>query len=288
MFDFASIAARKVTSPTSTRKASSAYDRETPKDAFYFYRANWSAPPTLHLVGRRYVDRPYGVIDMKVYSNAKTVHLWLNGGDIGVASCTDGICLWPAVHLVPGSNIVLAKADFGGTTLSDTLQWNYAGTPQVVRIKSGDITGYVAQDGSRYGSDMYFEGGTGRGINPPDTADKDRVAVPGANAALYDSFREGDFDYRIPLPDGRYRILAKFVEPSATAVGQRAFDVVVNGKTVFSRFDVFAEAGGRFKAVDRTFDAEVVDGKIDIRFQSVQGKAIVSALCVTPISSGAD
>jgi beta-galactosidase len=288
MFDFASDNRQEGDLTDINEKGLASYDRKVRKDAFYFYRANWSSQPTLHLVGRRYADRPYGVIEVKAYSNAKTVHLWRNGSDIGVASCTDGICLWPAVHLVPGPDTVLAKADFDGTTLSDTLQWNYTGTPQMVRIKSGDITGYVARDGSLYGSDMYFEGGEGRGINPPDTANKDRVAVPGADAALYDSFREGDFDYRIPLPDGRYRILAKFVEPSATAVGQRAFDVIVNGKTILSRFDVFAAAGGRLKSVDRTFEANAIGGKIDIRFQSIQGKAIVSALSVTPSSSGAD
>ena len=287
MFDFASDSRREGDLTDINDKGLVSYNRDTQKDAFYFYRANWNTAPTLHLVGRRYIDRPYGVVDVKAYSNAKTAHLWLNGGDIGVASCTDGICVWPAVHLVPGTNTVRATADFDATTLSDTLQWNYAGTPQVVRIKSGDITGYVARDGSRYGSDMYFEGGESGGINPPDTANKDRVTVPGVDSTLYDSFREGDFAYRIPLPDGRYHVLARFVEPSATAVDQRQFDVIVNGKTVLSRFDVFAAAGGRLKGVDRSFDAKVTDGIMDIRFQSTQGKAIVSAICVTPSSSDA-
>ncbi len=181
-----------------------------------------------------------------------------------------------------GSNTVLAKADFAGAAVSDTLQWNYSGTVTIVRIKAGDLTGIVAADGSRYGSDLYFSGGEGRGINPPDTADKDRVAVAGPDGALYDSFREGDFSYSIPLPDGRYRIVARFVEPSATAAGQRVFAVIVNGKTVLDRLDVFAAAGGRLKPLDRTFDAQAVGGRIDIRFRPITGKAIVSALAVTP------
>ncbi len=222
------------------------------------------------------------MIDVRAYSNAAAAHLWLNGRDAGTAPCAGGICLWPAVHLDPGSNTVLAKADFGGATVSDTLQWNYTGTPTIVRIKAGDLTGYVARDGSRYGSDLYFAGGEGRGINPPDTADKDRVAVAAPDAALYDSFREGDFSYSIPVPDGRYRIAAKFVEPSASAAGQRVFAVIVNGKTVFDRLDVFVAAGGKLKGLERSFEAEAVGGRIDIRFRPIAGKAVVSALAVTP------
>ncbi|MEI9887677.1 MAG: glycoside hydrolase family 2 TIM barrel-domain containing protein [Rhizomicrobium sp.] len=281
MFDFSSDERQEGDLTDINEKGLVSYDRKIRKDAFYFYRALWNPRPTLHLVGRRYVDRPYGVIDVKAYSNAKAAHLWLNGADIGVAPCAGGICLWPAVHLVPGANTVLAKADVGGETLSDTLQWTYAGTPAVVRIKAGDVTGYVAKDGSRYGSDLYFDGGEGRGINPPDTAAKDRIAATAADPPLYDSFREGDFSYRIPVRGGRYRIVARFVEPSADAAEQRAFDVIVNGKTVLSGFDVFAAAGGRLKGVDRTFDATAVDGRIELRFRPLRGKAIVSALAVT-------
>ncbi len=282
MFDFSSDERQEGDLTDINEKGLVSYDRKTRKDAFYFYRALWNPRPTLHLVGRRYVDRPYGVIDVKAYSNAAAAHLWLNGRDAGVAPCAGGICLWRAVHLDPGNNTVLAKADFGGAAVSDTLQWTYTGTPAIVRIKAGDVTGAVAADGSRYGSDLYFSGGEGRGINPPDTADKDRVAVAAPDSALYDSFREGDFSYSIPVPDGRYRIVAKFVEPSATAAGQRVFAVIVDGKTVIDHFDVFAAAGGRLKALDRSFEAEAVGGRIDIRFRPITGKAIVSALAVTP------
>jgi beta-galactosidase len=190
------------------------------------------------------------------------------------------------VHLVPGTNTVFARADIGGTALSDTLQWTYSGNPTVVRIKAGDVSSFIARDGNRYGSDIYFDGGDGKGINPPDTAETNRVTVAAADATLYDSYREGEFTYHIPVPDGRYRIVAKFAEPSADGPGQRLFDVIVNGKTALRGLDVFAAAGGRLKGVDQIFDAVAVSGKIDIRFRPVKGSAIVSALAVTPIPSG--
>jgi beta-galactosidase len=282
MFDFSSDERLEGDLTDINEKGLVSYDRKVRKDAFYFYRANWNPQPTLHLVGRRYVDRPYGVIDVKAYSNAREARLLLNGTDVGATPCAGGICLWTAVHLTPGSNMLLAKADFGGTTVSDALRWNYVGTPAIVRIKAGDITGYAAQNGNRYGSDMYFDSGEGKGLNPPDTPVKERVTVAGADGSLYDSFREGDFSYHIPVPAGSYEVTLKFVEPSATAAGQRVFDVMANGKTALKGFDVFAAAGDKLKAVDRTFEVEASHGAIDIRFQPIRGAAIVSALSVTP------
>ena len=219
MFDFSSNRRMEGDLTSINEKGLVSYDRQTRKDAFYFYRANWNASPTLHLVGRRYLDRAYSVIDVKAYSNAKTARLWLNGADLGPAACTDGICLWPADHLAAGDNTVTAKADIAGAALSDTVHWSYAGNPAIVRIKAGDITGYVAQDGARYGSDAYFIGGDAKGINPPDTLDKNRVTVTGPDARLYDSYREGAFAYRVPAPTGRYNVVARFAEPTADRGG---------------------------------------------------------------------
>jgi len=282
MFDFSSNGRKEGDLTGINEKGLVSYDRQTRKDAFYFYRANWNASPTLHLVGSRYLDRAYSVIDVKAYSNAKQARLWLNGADLGPASCAGGICLWSAVHLAPGDNTVTAKADFAGTALSDTVHWRYAGNLGDVRIKAGDIAGYVAADGERYGSDAYFTGGAGKGISPPDTPAQSRVSVAGPDARLYDSYREGAFIYRVPAPNGRYSVVARFAEPTADGPGQRVFDVAVNGVTAIKNLDVFAEAHGRLKSIDRTFPASAVDGEIVIEFRPVQGSAIVSALSVTP------
>ena len=71
MFDFSSDERHEGDLTDINEKGLVSYDRKVRKDAFYFYRANWNPQPTLHLVGRRYVDRPYGVIDVKAYSNAR-------------------------------------------------------------------------------------------------------------------------------------------------------------------------------------------------------------------------
>ena len=301
LFDFSSDSRNEGDLTDINEKGLVSYDRAVAKDAFYFYRANWSARPTLHLVGRRYADRAYAVLDVKAYSNATQARLSVNGQEQGVTSCAEGICLWRGVHLAQGANELRATADIGGAEASDTLKWMFEGTPGVVRIKAGDISGYVSTSHERYGSDMYFVGGEGKGVDPPDTPADKRSVVAAADPRLYDSYREGMFSYRVPVPDGpssarrsmpnpqtrdpgqRYRIVARFAEPAAGARGERVFDVDVNGKTVLHKFDIFAAAGGKLKSVERSFDATAKDGYLVIAFRPARGQALVSSLSIEPL-----
>jgi beta-galactosidase len=233
------------------------------KDVFYFYKANWSRTPTLHLVGRRYIDRAYGVVDVKAYSNAKEARLSLNGREIGTAACNGGICIWPNVKLVSGFNQFAATAE---PNLTDAVQWIYSGSPSAVRIKAGDLSGYVAADGTRYGSDHFFTGGEGYGI---------KAGLP----PLYGSYRAGTFTYELPLPDGEYVVTARFVEPTESAARKRVFDVLANGRVMLAGVDPFALAGAKLKPVDRSFAARATGGRLRIEFRPRDGMAaVVSAL----------
>jgi beta-galactosidase len=279
MFDFSSDSRREGDLTDVNEKGLITHDRRIRKDAFYFYRANWSSLPTLHLVGRRYGDRPYGVVDVKAYSNAAQVRLWLNDADQGIEACVGGICLWHSVHLLPGSNKLRATTEIDGTALIDTMQWTFSGSVERVWIKAGDISGYASKAGQRYGSDTYFDGGIAVGLNAPDSS-SDRIIVAADDPGIYDSFREGAFSYRVPVPSGRYQVTLKFQEPVVDAVGVREFDVLINGEIVLERFDVFASAGGALKGVDRTFGSTSRDGGIVIEFRPVKGSALVSALSI--------
>lgn len=283
LFDFSSDSRSEGDLTDINEKGLVSYDRTVAKDAYYFYRANWSPKPTLHLVGRRYTDRTYAVVDVKAYSNATEARLSINGREQGTASCTEGICSWRGVHLSQGVNELHATANIGGADTADSLSWTFAGSPATVRIKAGDISGYTTSDHERYGSDMYFVGGEGKGIDPPDTPAAKHTVVSANDPRLYDSFREGDFSYRIPVPEGRYRIALRFVEPTANTAGERVFDVDVDGKSVLKGLDVFAAAGGRDKGVERTFEAATKDGTLVIAFRPSRGRALVSSLVVTPV-----
>jgi len=283
MFDFSSDSRREGDLTDINEKGLVSYDRRTRKDSYYFYRANWSSRPTLHLVGRRYIDRAYGVVEVTAYSNAAQARLWLNDRDQGVAPCTGCICRWHSVHLMSGTNDLRATADMAGTVLTDSMRWTFSGSIAGVRIKAGDISGYFTKGGQRYGSDAYFSGGVAGSINPPDTGASESVAVAADGPGIYDSFREGAFAYRVPVPSGRYRVTLKFEEPSAREAGAREFNVLVNGKIILRRFDIFAAAGGSLKGIDRVFDWTSRDNTMLIEFVPLKGAALVSALSIESV-----
>jgi beta-galactosidase len=126
MFDFSSDSRKEGDLTDMNDKGLVTYDRAVAKDAFFFYRANWSPRATLHLVGRRYVDRKLAVVDVKAYSNAAQAQLSLNGADRGTTRCEQGICLWRGVQLKPGQNDLRATATVGSAQVTDSLQWRLA------------------------------------------------------------------------------------------------------------------------------------------------------------------
>lgn len=277
-FDFATTRRREGDAIDINTKGLVTYDRAIRKDAYYFYKANWSAVPTVHINGRRYVDRAYPFTDVRVYSNAPETELVVGGKSLGtMKDCPQRICVWPKVALAAGSNAVIARGRFTGGVTEDRLEWRLspeaAGT---IRIDSGALVA-----GARgFGSDDFFDGGeagdvnasTGYGRPPPPKV------VTGTDAALVaQTYREGDFAYRVPLPRGRYTVTLTFAEPSLKA-GERRFDVTANGRRVVAGLDVAKEAGGALKAVTRRFPVQVGNAGLDLRFAGRTGKAIVSAI----------
>ena len=273
MFDFASDSRSEGDSTDINDKGLVTADRSVKKDVFYYYRANWNAAPTLHLADRRYIDRAYAVTDVKAYSNASSAELWLGSTDLGAAKCEGGICVWPGVHLQPGDNTLKATATIDGQAVSDSLLWQFTGRADTVRIKAGDVGGLVAADGDRFGSDTFFTGGEGHNAKAAPKAD---------DADLYKTYREGTFGYDIPVPDGRYDVRLRFMEPTAEKAGARVFDVAVNGAVALPAFDVFAAAGGKAIAVDKVVKATASGGHIQLAFTPHAGQAVVSAIEVTP------
>jgi len=61
----------------------------------------------------------------------------------------------------------------------------------------------------------------------------------------------------------------KFAEIYETAAGRRVFNIVINGQTVTSNFDVFAEAGGANRAIDKQYQVNVTGGLVTIQLVPV-------------------
>ena len=89
------------------------------------------------------------------------------------------------------------------------------------------------------------------------------------------------------LPEGDYRVTLLFVEPSATAEGQRVFDLSLGGSLaspVRERLDVFRLAGGRHRVVERSYTVKVLrPGKLTLTLTPVTGKTLISGIVVQPL-----
>jgi beta-galactosidase len=283
-FDFASTARTEGDAKDINTKGLVTYDRAIRKDAYYFYKANWTDTPTLHITSRRYVDRAYRVTTVRAYSNADATELVVNGVPAGTrAACPDRICVWNDVALSAGTNSIVAKAKFASGPVEDRVAWTLAADAvDHVRIDSGALVAATAT-GRRFGSDAFFEGGVAgnatapAGFGPSGPAKK-IVGTP--DAALAATYREGTFGYRVPLLPGRYTVTLTFVEPQPTPGGRR-FDVTANGAVKIRDLDVAAAAGGALTALRRQFDVEVSGGALELRFVPSVGKAIVSAIEIT-------
>ena len=130
MFDFVVSSRREGGVVGRNDKGLVTYDRQTRKDAFYFYKASWSDEPTLHITEQRYTERTNAVTDVRVYGNAGQVELFVNAASQG-ARANDGnaVFVWKDIQLKPGENIVEARAQIHGTSVSDRCVWNLNAAP---------------------------------------------------------------------------------------------------------------------------------------------------------------
>jgi hypothetical protein len=153
-------------------------------------------------------------------------------------------------------------------------------TPTIIRIDAGAMTAYTGVDGKVWSLDQYFVGGGRR--NDPNTL---QIANTDDDP-LYRTDRHGLNGYAIPVPNGTYQVTLYFAETADWVNGpdQRVFDVTLEGTTVLSNFDVFAQAGGKYSAITKTFTVAVSDGKMSIGFLSKKGTPFIKAIEVIGIA----
>jgi beta-galactosidase len=124
MFDFASDGRAEGDSPGRNDKGLVTYDRQTRKDAFYWYKANWTSTPFVYITSRRWTARTAPTTTVKVYATTDTVELTVNGVHIGPPQTSaDHIFRWPGVTLAPGANTVEAVGTRKGATYRDSVTW---------------------------------------------------------------------------------------------------------------------------------------------------------------------
>jgi beta-galactosidase len=243
-------------------------------------------------MGRRYTDRAYDVADVRVYSNADSVQLVVNGRPIEKLVQAQSVLKtfeFKNVKLRQGANVIAAVGDHNGKRVTDTVRWSL--NTRDINIAAGQLTtGFKSSSGERFGSDNFFIGGDGDWLVEKGTQGvKDRTDVCGTTSPdLFKNFRKGRFSYDIPLSDGRYEVTLGFLEPDRdTKVGDRIFDVLANGEKRLADLDVLSVAGSYRNAIRRTFSLNVSGGHLKLDFVPSVGVAVVSNIMIRKQNSAA-
>jgi hypothetical protein len=106
-----------------------------------------------------------------------------------------------------------------------------------------------------------------------------------APQSVYQHNRYGNFTYTIPgfTAGASYTVRLHFAEEYWTTAGSRVFNVLINGTQVLTNFDIFATAGGEYKAVVEQFTATASStGTITIQFVTVKDNAQVNGIEILP------
>ena len=150
----------------------------------------------------------------------------------------------------------------------------------VVRVNCGATQPYTDKAGNIWLPDEVKVPGVS--LNKPDGMTIERTEpfeVLGVQfPEIFRTERYSMSAYEFGLPNGKYTVQLHFAETyeGITGQGQRVFSFAVQGQQTVKDFDIFKEAGGAYKAIERRFrGVEVTDEKLKIEFTSnIQNPAI--------------
>lgn len=127
-FDFAVPMSYRGNVPARNMKGLVTFDRKIKKDAYYFYKANWSEEPVLYITQRRLKEREKEVTQVTVYSNIGQPVLTVNGREVsGVKKGYTAVhYIFDNVTLDRGENRVKATVVKEGKTTADEIVWNFS------------------------------------------------------------------------------------------------------------------------------------------------------------------
>ena len=90
---------------------------------------------------------------------------------------------------------------------------------------------------------------------------------------------QGAEKIEVPLEKGRYTVRLYFAEPDKGAVsGSRIFDVIINGKTVLSKFDPAAHAQCQRGTIIKSWDGIEVNSALKIKLKARTGKTLLCGI----------
>jgi hypothetical protein len=183
---------------------------------------------------------------------------------------------------IGSSGLFIARASAGGPYTVTATSGGINGTASVT-VSATQSTVYQINCGSSsaappFTADQYVSGGNQHSVT--NTVTISNITNP-APMAVYQSERYGNSTYTLPnlTPGSQYKVRLHFAELYQSATGKRVFNVLINGTTVLSNFDIYATAGGNYRAVLRELTATAnASGQIIIKFNTITDNATVGGI----------
>lgn len=251
-------------------------NRREKKDVYYYFKSMWRHDtPVLHIASRDWPWRT-GMADsmqtIKVYTNAPTVELRVNGRSVGTKPTANCNAVF-SVGLSEGDNIVEALTGDS----RDVMTIGFTPVPAVLgdgfkelAVNVGSNCNYTSPHSNMtWVADRAYTAGSWGYVGGKAAYTKDAI-VATLEGPLYQTYRKGIEAYRFDCPAGDYELQLLATDADA-ATGRMS--VSVNGQQV--EWD--AAPATHLQAVNKTYRLHT-DGNIVVALKATGGSTTLSAI----------
>ena len=295
------VAARQESMPRVNNKGL-AYNNRIWKDVAYYFKAMWRKDiPVIRIASRDWemrtgeINKPQSI---KIYSNMPEVELFINGQSIGCQKIANCHTVFNVI-LPEGISVLMAQGIKNGKTVQDAMTIQFKSLPN---IAEGDELAINVGSNCYFTSDIsnltwlpdqpYTAGGWGYiGGKAHSTTSEIYNTLDGP---IYQTWREGNWSYKIDAPIGEYEIellIADVNKPAAQLAnllnknkeekhsGETRFHISICGKQVETNFSPI-DGGKHRTAFKRRYIIRNEHDHIVISAGAVKGEPFLAGIKV--------
>jgi YVTN family beta-propeller protein len=243
---------------------------------------------TLTIAGQTFTINESGIAcGYSLSASSASLGAAAGGGSVNVI--TSAGCGWTASSdSTSWLTVTAGSAGTGNGTVSFAVTANPGTASRTGNLTIGGLNFAVTQAGAsfspirvRCGGPQYTDG-SGNVWSPDNALNYNVTNAAIGNTttpALYqtEAWSKTTLQYQYNVPNGSFTVKLHFAEFYLTNPGQRTFNIVVNGTTYYSSFDILSAVGPN-TADDLTIPVVVNNGQITIQLVPVNGPAKVNAI----------
>lgn len=295
------VAARQESMPRVNNKGL-AYNNRIWKDVAYYFKAMWRKDiPVIRIASRDWemrtgeINKPQSI---KIYSNMPEVELFINGQSIGCQKIANCHTVFNVI-LPEGISVLMAQGIKNGKTVQDAMTIQFKSLPN---IAEGDELAINVGSNCYFTSDIsnltwlpdqpYTAGGWGYIGGKAHSITSEIYNT--LDGPIYQTWREGNWSYKIDAPIGEYEIellIADVTKPAAQLAnllnknkeekhsGETRFHISICGKQVETNFSPI-DGGKHRTAFKRRYIIRNEHDHIVISAGAVKGEPFLAGIKV--------